>query len=125
MAPSACLLQSLLLSRYSICHELITSAILTCCFIFLLLIVIAIITIFAINAGSGSAGAYGSSQAVKDVLGNLLTSVTLAQPSDQDQQAIMQGLFPDLACLLPCAMCMLHLVRRAAGQLPPHHLATE
>ena len=59
------------------------------------------------------------------MLGNLLTSVTLAQPSDQDQQAIMQGLFPDLACLLPCAMCMLHLVRRAAGQLPPHHLATE
>ena len=77
------------------------------------------------NAGSGSAGAYGSSQAVKDVLGSLLTGITLAQPNDQDQQAIMQGLFPDLACLLPCAICMLHLVRRAAGQLPPHHTATE
>ncbi|KAL0049173.1 hypothetical protein WJX82_008148 [Trebouxia sp. C0006] len=67
--------------------------------------------------GAGSAGAYGSSQAVKEVLGSLLSAVTVAPPTDQEQLLIMQGRFPDLACLLPCAMAVLHLVRRAAGQL--------
>ncbi len=77
------------------------------------------------HAGAGSAGAYGSSQAVKEVLGSLLSAVTLESPTDQEQHLIMQGLFPDLACLLPCAMVMLHLVRRAAGQLTLHQSVTE
>ena len=77
------------------------------------------------HAGGGSGGAYGSSHAVKEVLGSLLSAVTLSPPSDQDQHLIMQGLFPELACLLPCAMVMLHLVRRASGQATPQQLVTE
>ena len=75
-------------------------------------------------AGSGSAGAYGSSQEVQDVLGSLLSAVTLASPTDQEQLVIMKGLFPDLACLLPCAMMVLHLVKRAAGQLTTSQAAS-
>lgn len=76
------------------------------------------------SAGGGSAGAYGSSQGVKDVLGSLLSVVTLISPTDQEQLAIMKGLFPDLARLLPCAMMVLHLVKRAAGQLTASQAAT-
>ncbi|KAL0028971.1 hypothetical protein WJX77_009058 [Trebouxia sp. C0004] len=75
--------------------------------------------------GAGSAGAYGSSQAVKEVLGSLLSAVTVAPPTDQEQLLIIQGLFPDLACLLPCAMAVLHLVRRAAGQLTQQQSISE
>ena len=62
---------------------------------------------------------------MKEVLGSLLTAVTLTSPTDHEQLLIMQGLFPDLACLLPCSMVMLHLVRRAAGQLTLQQAFTE
>lgn len=75
-------------------------------------------------AGGGSAGAYGSSQGVKDVLGSLLSVVTVAQPTDQEQLAIMKQLFPNLTHLLPCAMAVLHLVKRAAGQLTASQAVT-
>ena len=75
-------------------------------------------------AGGGSAGAYGSSQGVKDVLGSLLSAVTLASPTDQEQLAIMEALFPDLTHLLPCAMAVLHLVKRAAGQVAASQAVT-
>lgn len=75
-------------------------------------------------AGGGSAGAYGSSQGVKDVLGSLLSAVTLAAPTDQEQLAIMEALFPDLTHLLPCAMAVLHLVKRAAGQVAASQAVT-
>ena len=51
------------------------------------------------------------------MLGSLLSAVTLTQPTDQEQLAIMKELFPNLAYLLPCAMAVLHLVKRAASQL--------
>jgi len=62
---------------------------------------------------------------VKEVLGSLLSAVTVAPPTDQEQLLIMQGLFPKLACLLPCAMAVLHLVTRAAGQLTPQQSISE
>lgn len=68
-------------------------------------------------AGGGSAGAYGSSQGVRDVLGGLLSTVTLTSPTDQEQLAILKELFPGLTLLLPFAMAVLCLVKRAAGQL--------
>ena len=58
------------------------------------------------------------------MLGSLLSAVTLAQPTDQEQLAIMKELFPNLACLLPCAMAVLHLVKRAAGQLTANQAIT-
>ncbi|KAL3144110.1 hypothetical protein ABBQ32_003901 [Trebouxia sp. C0010 RCD-2024] len=67
--------------------------------------------------GGGSAGAYGSSQGVRDVLGGLLSTVTLTSPTDQEQLAILKELFPGLTLLLPFAMAVLCLVKRAAGQL--------
>lgn len=76
------------------------------------------------SAGGGSAGAYGSSQGVKDVLGRLLTAVSLASPTDQEQLAVMKELFPDLAQLLPRGMAVLHLVKRAAGQLTASQAVT-
>ncbi len=62
---------------------------------------------------------------MKEILGSLLSAVTVAPPTDQEQLLIMQGLFPDLTCLLPCAMTVLHLVRRAAGQLTQQQSITE
>ena len=62
---------------------------------------------------------------MKEVLGSLLSAVTLAAATEQDQHLIMRGLFPDLACLLPCALAVLHLVRRAAGQIPSQQSITE
>ena len=75
-------------------------------------------------AGGGSAGAYGSSQGVRDVLGGLLSTVTLTAPTDQEQLAILKELFPGLTMLLPCALAVLCLVKRAAGQLTASQATT-
>lgn len=75
-------------------------------------------------AGGGSAGAYGSSQGVRDVLGGLLSTVTLASPTHHEQLDILKELFPGLALLLPCAMAVLCLAKRAAGQLTASQATT-
>lgn len=63
-----------------------------------------------------SAGAYGSSVAVKDLLGGLWSSVAIEPPSETEQRRILAELFPGLAPLVGVAMATLQLGRRAAGQ---------
>lgn len=69
-------------------------------------------------AGGTAAGAYGSSQAVKDLLGGLFHYVAVEPPPEHEQQRILARLHPALAPLLPHAMDTLALVRCAYGQLP-------
>ena len=77
------------------------------------------------GVGAGSAGAYGSSQGVRDVVGSLMSSISMADPTEQEQQAIMQGLFPDLAPLLPSALLVLHIVKQASGQGTSKHVTRD
>ena len=67
-------------------------------------------------AGGGSSGAYGSSQAVQDLLGGLWATVRVNSPPPQQQLQILRGLFPQLEGLLPTALATLDLVRQASGQ---------
>ncbi|KAK9809153.1 hypothetical protein WJX72_010301 [[Myrmecia] bisecta] len=66
--------------------------------------------------GGGSAGAYGSSQGVREVLGGLWATVAVEPPSEAEQQSILAAVHPVLRPLLPSAMAVLHLIRRASGQ---------
>lgn len=74
----------------------------------------------------GAAGAYGSAQGVRDLLGGLLATVHVAPPSAQEQLAILAAAHPALAGspLLPAGLAAAALVRRAAGQEPPGSLGT-
>lgn len=64
----------------------------------------------------GSAGAYGSSAGVRDLLGGLFHHVAVEPPSVPEQLAILGRLFPALAPLLPHAMATLALFQAAYGQ---------
>ncbi|KAL4440107.1 hypothetical protein ABPG75_003108 [Micractinium tetrahymenae] len=66
--------------------------------------------------GGTAAGAYGSSQEVKDLLGGLFHYVAVEPPPEAEQQRILARLHPQLAPLLPHAMDTLALVRAAYGQ---------
>ncbi|GAB4814206.1 hypothetical protein N2152v2_001252 [Parachlorella kessleri] len=66
--------------------------------------------------GGTASGAYGSSQAVKDLLGGLFHYVLVEPPSGREQQAILGRRFPALAPLLPHAMATLALFQAAYGQ---------
>lgn len=70
------------------------------------------------RAGGTAAGAYGSSQEVKDLLGGLFHYVAVEPPPEDEQRRILAGLHPQLAPLLPHAMDTLALVRAAYGQAP-------
>ena len=78
------------------------------------------------GGGAGAAGAYGSAQGVRDLLGGLWATVHVQQPSATEQLAILQAAQPVLAGgpLLPGGLAALALVKRAAGQEPPGSLGT-
>lgn len=79
----------------------------------------------AFRAGGTAAGAYGSSQEVKDLLGGLFHYVAVEPPPEAEQQRILARLHPQLAPLLPHAMDTLALVRAAYGQAPHGWAASE
>lgn len=68
------------------------------------------------GAGGGQAGAYGSAQGVRDLLGGLWASVAIAAPTAAEQLAILGRAFPQLSALLPAGLAALSLVKTAAGQ---------
>ena len=69
-----------------------------------------------VSAGGGQAGAYGSSQGVRDLLGGLWSVVAVQAPTAEEQLAILGRAFPQLSALLPAGMAALSLVKSAAGQ---------
>lgn len=73
-------------------------------------------TVTSAPRGGTAAGAYGSSAAVKDLLGGLLHHVAVEPPPEAEQRRILAHLHPGLAPLLPHAMDSLALVRAAYGQ---------
>lgn len=76
-------------------------------------------TVTSAPRGGSGAGAYGSSAAVRDLLGGLLHHVAVEPPPAGEQAAVLGALHPGLAALLPHAMHTLTLARAAYGQLPP------
>lgn len=76
-----------------------------------------LITTVTSDPSGSAAGAYGSSQSVKDLLGGLFQYVTVEAPDAGEQVDIMRELHPSLAHLLERAMATLALMRVAFGQL--------
>ncbi|CAL5218660.1 g365 [Coccomyxa viridis] len=68
------------------------------------------------SPGGGQAGAYGSAQGVRDLLGGLWSVVAVQAPTAEEQLAILGRAFPQLSALLPAGMAALSLVKAAAGQ---------
>ena len=68
------------------------------------------------HAGGGQAGAYGSAQGIRDLLGGLWSTVAIQAPSAEERLAIVGCAFPQLAALLPAGLAALSLVKVAAGQ---------
>eukprot|EP00887_Chlorella_sp_A99_P000601 scaffold17.g601.t1 len=66
--------------------------------------------------GGTAAGAYGSSQAVKNLLGGLLHYVQVVPPSPAEQQRILAALHPAVRPLVPHIMRSLDLVKAAYSQ---------
>ena len=66
--------------------------------------------------GGGQAGAYGSAQGVRDLLGGLWSVVGVQAPTAEEHLAILGRAFPQLSALLPAGMAALSLVKTAAGQ---------
>ena len=69
-----------------------------------------------LDAGGGQAGAYGSAQGVRDLLGGLWSTVAMQSPTAEEHLAILGHAFPQLSALLPAGMAALSLVKTAAGQ---------
>lgn len=70
----------------------------------------------ALGAGGGQAGAYGSAQGVRDLLGGLWSTVAVQAPGAAERLAILRQGYPQLAALLPAGLMALSLVKLAAGQ---------
>ena len=70
----------------------------------------------ALGAGGGQAGAYGSAQGVRDLLGGLWSTVAVQAPCAAERLAILRQGYPQLAALLPAGLMALSLVKLAAGQ---------
>ena len=68
------------------------------------------------GAGGGQAGAYGSAQGVRDLLGGLWSAVAVQAPCAAERLAILRQGYPQLAALLPAGLMALSLVKLAAGQ---------
>ncbi|GMH33343.1 hypothetical protein BSKO_01177 [Bryopsis sp. KO-2023] len=63
-----------------------------------------------------TAGAYGNSDNVKEILGGLWSHVHVENPPPDEQLCILEGQFPELHHFLPFAMAVGHLVQSATGQ---------
>ena len=70
----------------------------------------------ALGAGGGQAGAYGSAQGVRDLLGGLWSTVAVQAPCAAERLAILRQGYPQLVALLPAGLMALSLVKLAAGQ---------
>jgi midasin len=68
------------------------------------------------SSSSSAAGAVAvSSSTAADVLGGMWSKVVLQAPTEVEQLTVLQGLFPDLAPLLPIAQATVRLVQMAGG----------
>ncbi len=77
-----------------------------------------IATVTTAPGGGAAAGAYGSAQPVRDLLGGLLHAVAVEAPPAAEQADLLRALHPQLGPLLPPAMATLAAVRIAFGQWP-------
>jgi len=70
------------------------------------------------SPAGGGAGAYGSSETVRDLLGGLVSYVTVPAPGPEEEREVLTTLFPSLGPLVPHVQRAVMLARVACGQVP-------